>query len=513
VISHNPGYYILIIYIINIMASSFEIGLVAVIAAPSLMVWGVTIWDNHWIGGSTFALNMFKCNLASIGFVLMSLVTTLTILPISTKDQHQPEPLDIFTIEKVGFLMLSSTIGILIGDWTWLEGMRILGARKVIVMDCLKPFLAAMVGKLYLGEELAFPAYIGLVLTIGGASIVGLEKERTTITQEEQNTKPYQNILDSDIIATSTTIMPTEEDALLPNSEEIRCPRLESYTEHRSVTVDIPSEQTRTYGLMYSILDILTYIGLVLTIGGESTVRLAKKRTLMKQEEETEPYQNTCNNSIITATNTPSEDDASVPNSKENQCTRLESYAEHRRADVPSDHSLAYGLMNSILNVLLHTAGATLTKMYGVGMNTWQINMIRFGFAGICMTLLSFGLDIYHRIFVATHLPKESITVVATDTATNSSPWYLLPSMMSHSSWMHVSLGVFLVSFLFPALVNFAMFQIPLALLLTLESIGPLYSLPISWMHNEHPTYNACFGAMLAVGGILILSFKGMELE
>lgn len=75
-------------------------------------------------------------------------------------------------------------------------------------------------------------------------------------------------------------------------------------------------------------------------------------------------------------------------------------------------------------------------------------------------------------------------------------------------------LGIACVSFMCPALTNYAMFQISLALLLTLESIGPLYSLPLSYLLQEEiPTYKACVGAALAVTGIVILSFKGMTDE
>jgi drug/metabolite transporter (DMT)-like permease len=89
-------------------------------------------------------------------------------------------------------------------------------------------------------------------------------------------------------------------------------------------------------------------------------------------------------------------------------------------------------------------------------------------------------------------------------------PWYSLPETKS-VPWIRVSLGVAFVSFLQPALTNYAMFQISLALLLTLESIGPLYSLPLSLLlQNERPTYRACLGAILAVAGIAILSFKGV---
>ena len=60
------------------------------------------------------------------------------------------------------------------------------------------------------------------------------------------------------------------------------------------------------------------------------------------------------------------------------------------------------------------------------------------------------------------------------------------------------------------ALTNYAMFQIPLALLLTLESIGPLYSLPLALaMHKEFPSFRASIGAVFAVAGIVLLSLQG----
>lgn len=59
------------------------------------------------------------------------------------------------------------------------------------------------------------------------------------------------------------------------------------------------------------------------------------------------------------------------------------------------------------------------------------------------------------------------------------------------------------------ALTNYAMFQIPLALLLSLESIGPLYSLPLALvMHKECPSFRASIGTMFAVTGIALLSLQ-----
>ena len=367
---------------------SFALGIIAAIAAPFLMVLGFIIWDNHWTG-SAFALNMYKCTLAGLAFAVLSLVA---------RETDEIFPRDVFTPNAVGALMLSSTVGILIGDWTWLEGMRLLGSRKVIIMDSLKPFLAVFLGRVVLGEKLQRAAFVGLVLTVVGVSLVGFEKEETGQDDED----------------------------LLPD-------------------------------------------------GHVETSVLNESSTLIEEK---------CENKRTTE--------------------RFDSYAERRRQQRLPRKEIQHGFFWSISNVLLHTFGALLTKTYGRGMTTWEINLIRFGFAGLCMLLLSFFMKLRRA------LSSSSTTSSGTnDAGTKAEEWYELPRIKG-SSWIKVSLGVFFVSFLMPALTNYAMFEIALALLLTLESIGPLYSLPLSYiLEEEKPTCRSCLGAFLAVVGIVILSFRG----
>ena len=49
-------------------------GVVAALLAPLLEAAGFLEWDIHWKkgGGSAFALNLYKCNLAAIGFLFMT---------------------------------------------------------------------------------------------------------------------------------------------------------------------------------------------------------------------------------------------------------------------------------------------------------------------------------------------------------------------------------------------------------------------------------------------------------
>lgn len=374
--------------------SSFALGIAAALMAPLLMAVGFIVWDSHWLG-SPFALNMCKCNIAAIGF---------TIMVIWTSQQHyeQEEILgdrsDIFSFSKVGFLILSSILGLLVGDWVWLEGMRVLGARKVIVMDTLKPFLAALLGRVFLNEHLSMPAYVGLLLTVGGVVLVGLDIE------------PNDTILveDSDV-------------------KEI----------------------------------------------SRSHADAAESDCLMKSDK--------------------GRDNKSLQHSNSS------SYSEMRKQRKQHLRETRYGIVMAILNVLLHTFGALLTKYFGVGMTTWEINLIRFGFSGAVMTIISVSFHLYAVLF---HQPQSTLAA--------KHPWYSLPRM-NVSQWLRVFMGIVFVSFLAPTLTNYAMFQIALALLLTLESLGPLYSLPLVYlMQGERPSLRSGVGALLAVAGIVLLSSRGM---
>jgi len=150
------------------------LGSLAALTSPLLMTIGFVIWDKQWTG-SAFALNMFKGSLASIGFLLLSLVTRSS--PLSSA---------VITSSVAGYLIISSIIGILIGDAAWLEALRLLGARRVILVDSLKPFLSAFLGWAILGEELHWAAGIGIVATMVGVTVVSLEKNAAVAEEEEE---------------------------------------------------------------------------------------------------------------------------------------------------------------------------------------------------------------------------------------------------------------------------------------------------------------------------------------
>jgi drug/metabolite transporter (DMT)-like permease len=413
---------------------SFGLGVAAALGAPFVMTIGFIIWENHW-RGSAFSLNMFKCNLASLGFLVLSLTTR----------SGELFPSLIFTTRAVGYLMLSSTIGILIGDLTWLEGLHLLGARRVILVDAIKPFLAALFGWAILGESLRPPAFGGMALTVVGVLIVSLETEKGDNSDNEG----------SDGVTGSQDFDPKKADVvgdpLLGVDDSVE-------PEGKEMVESIAVGNVEPQGEV-----MVKSIAVPFAVAGQEGNEVKNKAS-----------------------------------------TRLRLTPARLRR----------GYVLTALNVVLDTYGSLLTKEHGVGMTTWEINLIRFGFAAIVMLLLSVVLHLRHWVVNQMEMKKGNCDPTDEEDKNNktSQIWYSLPRNMKRKSWLQVSMGVLFVTFFTPALSNYALFQIALALALTLGSVGPLYSLPLTWLlQHDRPTFRACAGGLLAVAGIIVLSFWGKQ--
>lgn len=186
-----------------------------------------------------------------------------------------------------------------------------------------------------------------------------------------------------------------------------------------------------------------------------------------------------------------------------------------------------YGL--ALLNVTLDAYGSLLTKEYGENLNTWEINTIRYGFAGLVLLFISIAMRIRDKVFFPGLNKKNMISkaiILGIENDSNGglaspannqssspviSPWYRLPNM-EVEPWLIVSLGVLFVTFLCPALTNYALFEIALGLAVTLHSTTPLYTVPLSYLlKGEVPTKRGVLGALMASGGVIILCVWGME--
>ena len=389
--------------------SNFVWGTLAAGISPLFMTLGFVFWDKNWTS-SAYNLNLFKCSLASVGFLITVIsIDRMRALEDSTAVVHWA-------------MFLSSMIGIVVGDNTWLMALERLGARRVIMVDSLKPFCGALLGAYLLKETIRSPAlfFSGMALTVLGVVICALEQKK-----------------DSD----------------------------------------------------------------------------DKEPTGCKREYKTE-------------SKTETEREAGAD--KDGKGTRKRQEKRNQNGD--DDMRVAWGYVLAVVNVLLDAAGFVITKHYGPKLNTFDINLLRFGEASAALAL-GYGLNkgVAHWFALLDTEGEETATDPAEkgeEDATcrvacfeisfgqqqqkreqgkeNEGEDYLWG--MGLRALGFISLGVLFVTYLCPALTNYALFQIPLGLVLTLTSLGPIYSLPlVRWLKKETITHTALLSAVVAVVGVVLV--------
>jgi drug/metabolite transporter (DMT)-like permease len=140
-------------------------GVAAATIAPFFMAVGFFIWDSQW-KGSAFCLNLFKCSVASSMFLVIAVVAWWAdSQPREFSSAEQ-------TTTEVQWILLSSLLGIFLGDNLWLLALRKLGAEKTIVVDSFKPFLAAVFAWALLDEPLSWAVGAGVVVSSVGVYFV-----------------------------------------------------------------------------------------------------------------------------------------------------------------------------------------------------------------------------------------------------------------------------------------------------------------------------------------------------
>ncbi len=387
------------------------VGVAAAAGAPGLCAAGVFLWARSW-RGSPFALNLFKCCLGSCGFLVVAGALAAAGKGGGTGGAGGSPGGGLsggggfgdVAPAEVAWLSLSGVLGIVVGDNAWLLSLQILGPRRVVFCDNLKPFLAAAAGHWWLREELSMaPLLAGMFLTAAGVSVISLEKARS---ESESANKSRRHV--------------------------------------------------------------------------------------------------------------------------------------------------AWGWAAAAANVTLDTAGSTLTKIHGVGLTTWEINLIRFGTASIFLLLIAGagnltplaqswwpltvgtggrkreggerpmlaggstgavvdGYDAASAAATAGDEPGSDEAEAEARAGAGAGAWARLPSMPA-KDWGWVVLGVLLTTFLCPALGNFALFLISLPTWATLGALGPMYALPLGWLLRREPvTKWAVLGAALAVAGVIPLALHEHE--
>jgi drug/metabolite transporter (DMT)-like permease len=148
------------------------VGSILGLLAPLALVCGFTIWDHAYTGHPYF-LNLFKSACVAVPLLL----TTLLLVPAARSDAASVWPPSIDDEPRIAwYLLVSGFIGITVGDCAWLVSMQSLGARRVILVDSVKPFVGALLAYFILDEALRWTMALGMAVTLAGVIVVSLER-------------------------------------------------------------------------------------------------------------------------------------------------------------------------------------------------------------------------------------------------------------------------------------------------------------------------------------------------
>ena len=97
----------------------------------------------------------------------------------TARDSAAVEPSTGSTITVSGsprfdMLVLSAFLGIAVGDIVWLQALQSLGARKLILVDSVKPFCGALFAWMFLGEEMRPTSALGILVRLCVCVLAGL---------------------------------------------------------------------------------------------------------------------------------------------------------------------------------------------------------------------------------------------------------------------------------------------------------------------------------------------------
>ena len=70
--------------------------------------------------------------------------------------------------------------------------------------------------------------------------------------------------------------------------------------------------------------------------------------------------------------------------------------------------------------------------------------------------------------------------------------------------------GILFVTFICPSLSNFALFQVSLYIALSLGSTTPLFGFLLELILGKQPSFRGFLGAILSVGGVIVLATFGL---
>jgi drug/metabolite transporter (DMT)-like permease len=366
-----------------------------------LCTFGLFIWADRWKLGA-LALNAFKGTFATVFIAIVVAVTTTNYA-------------EVYTGNAVWRMIIASLLGIVIADTWWLLALDIIGARKMIAVDSIKPFLSIGFGAIVLDQRISILGAVGVVVTTAGIVLVNLER---------------------------------------PNSE---------------------AEGGDDSGDFFK----MTKSGIFPQEGSKKAEQLLDARGIKLIAS------NLTTNELLSIKLETNATGAQSPNARLAHAIVSEAPTWASRPPVASRrgckwNSVAAGYSYALGNVVFDLYAATIVVKHHGKMSVADVSFIRFGFGAVVLSL-AYGV----QRLSSTH-------------AKATGP-------MASRDWAAVCFGIFCVTVITPMATTFTYFKLPLAIAVTLNSIAPLWSLPIARCYGEHVSVKAAAGACLATGGVVML--------
>ena len=426
-------------------------GLVAAAVSPLLGAVGLFLWGKVWTGDA-YALNLVKCSVGSLGFVLVGALA-----------RGGDGWLAALTPDALRWLVASALVGIVVGDNLWLRALRVLGARRVILVDVLKPFVAAALARVELGEGVSPGIVVGMAVTMGGVLAVALEREngdgRRGREKDEGGTGGEAPGAGGEAPGDGGEAGDDAEEGAGGEAGDGGDGGREEVNGGEGASVTNCAGE-KAEGLPNSVT--VEHLG-------RSDGRSAASASVLR-------------------------------------------VGPSPISDASPRGALAGGYAAAAANVALDAWGTVLTKRHGGDLDTWEINFVRFGSAAATLALGAAFARALDRSSDRRDDPGGSRP--GSSSAGGSAPFSFaaarFPSpALTRREWAQIVAGVAFTTFAAPAAGNWALFRVSsLAVFSTLTCLGPMWALPLGWaVEGQRVTARAVAGSAAAVAGVAPMFF------
>ncbi len=138
------------------------IGEIAALSAALLWAISSVVYIHLGLKIPPLQLNLYK------GIMAIAFITVTLLIQGAALRNLSPQTLFL--------LFLSGVVGIGLGDTAYFAALNSLGARRTLLLETFSPPMGALLALIFIGEQLAMSAWIGILLTILGIAWVISER-------------------------------------------------------------------------------------------------------------------------------------------------------------------------------------------------------------------------------------------------------------------------------------------------------------------------------------------------